>query len=107
MSTVNTLNESQFESEILNYNGVAAVKFWATWCVPCKGLAPVFEAVAADADSSVRFFECDVDENPNLASGFYIRSVPVVIFFKNGEEVDRLVGPFDQEVYEEKIASLL
>ena len=106
MSTINTLNASQFESEVLNYNGVAVVKFVAPWCGPCKGLAPIIEEIAAAADSSVHFFECDVDEDPSLASQLYVRSVPAVLFFKNGEEIDRLVGAYSQEVYEEKIASL-
>lgn len=107
MTPVKELFESQFESDVLNAEGLVMIDFWATWCGPCKALGPVIEQIAAEADPALTVFKCDVDQNSGLAARFFIRSVPTVIFMKNGEEADRLVGGYDQSVYEEKIAALL
>ena len=71
---------------------IAVVDFWATWCGPCKMMAPVFHTVAEDMKDEVSFFNVDVDENPGLAASNKVFSVPTLILYKDGVEVSRSVG---------------
>ena len=82
-----TLTEENFDS-VLKDNAVVAVDFWATWCGPCKMLAPVIEELASDFDGKAVIGKVDVDENESLAMRFGIMSIPTVLIFKNGEMVD-------------------
>lgn len=72
-------------------NGVSLVKFAATWCAPCKVVAPTIDKVKPEFDT-VKFQEVDVDDHPNLAKYYKIRKIPTVIVFRNGEEITRLIG---------------
>lgn len=74
-------------------NGISLVKFAATWCAPCKTVANTIKRVQPEF-SSVKFHEVDVDDHPNLAKDYKIRSVPTVIVFRNGEEITRIIGNF-------------
>jgi thioredoxin 1 len=74
-------------------NGISLVKFAATWCAPCKTVATTIKRVQPEF-TSVNFQEVDVDDHPNLAKDYKIRSVPTVIVFRNGEEITRLIGNF-------------
>ncbi|MDE6302606.1 MAG: thioredoxin [Clostridia bacterium] len=84
------LNSDNFDETISE--GVVLVDFWATWCGPCKMLAPNIEAIAEEYDGRVKVCKVDVDENPDLAQRFGIYSIPSVFIFKNGEVTDKLVG---------------
>ena len=86
-----TLTEDNFD-KVLAENTVVAVDFWATWCGPCKMLAPVIEELAEDFYGKAVIGKVDVDENENLARRFGIMSIPTVLIFKNGEIVDKHVG---------------
>lgn len=86
-----TLTEENFDS-VLKDNAVVAVDFWATWCGPCKMLAPVIEELASDFDGKAVIGKVDVDENESLAMRFGIMSIPTVLIFKNGEMVDKHIG---------------
>ena len=79
-------------SEILNTDKPVLVDFWATWCGPCRALAPVIEELAAEYEGKAVIGKCNVDDNEDLPVNFGIRSIPTLLFFKNGELVDRLVG---------------
>ena len=94
-------------NEILSDSKPLVVDFWATWCGPCKAVAPVIEALAADYEGRVNVGKCDVDDNFDLPVQFSVRNIPTVLFFKNGALVDKMVGASTRAAYEEKIKSLL
>ena len=83
------------------------VDFWATWCGPCRMIAPVIAELAQTYDGRITVGKCDVEENEELAEEFAIRNIPTILFFKNGEIVDKLVGAVSKAKLEEKFQSLL
>ena len=83
------------------------VDFWATWCGPCRMVAPVIEELAGEYDGKVVIGKCDVEEQEDLAQEFGIRNIPTILFFKNGEVVDKLIGAQPKSKIEEKIKALL
>lgn len=84
------INEKEYEELVKNYKGVVLVDFFATWCGPCKMLAPILEQVAEENLAPI--YKVDVDECFDLAKSFGIMSVPTMLVFKDGEVVDKLVG---------------
>ena len=100
------INDSNY-SEILNAGKPVLVDFWATWCGPCRAMAPVIDELAADYEGRVTVAKCDVDESSELPTQFGIRNIPTFIFFKNGQMVDRLVGVTPKSAFVEKLDSLL
>ncbi len=100
------ITEQNFES-LVNSGKPVVIDFWATWCGPCRRLAPVIEELAAQYDGKVTIGKCDIEENVELTEKFGIMNVPTVVFLKGGQEADRLVGVAGKNIYEEKINSLL
>lgn len=92
------LNESKFNEKI-PAAPIAMVDFWATWCGPCKMLAPTIEELGAAYEGKALIGKVDVDENQALAMKYGVMSIPTVIFFQNGQEIDRKVGLMPAEVY--------
>ena len=86
------INTAQFKSEVENSKGVIVVDFFATWCGPCKMLAPVFESLGEEMKDKAMFAKVDIDESLELAQQFSITTVPTVMVFKDGKPVDSLVG---------------
>jgi thioredoxin 1 len=87
-------------TEKLEKNSILLVQFWAPWCAPCRALTPTIEALEKEYEGHVG--KCNTDENQELAMGYYVRSIPTVIIFKDGEEVERLgMGP--KSIYEDKL----
>jgi len=85
------ITDSNFE-QTLKDNRFALVDFWATWCGPCRALAPIIEELAQEYQGNVLVAKLDVDESPHSAEKFNVYSIPTLIVFKDGQEVDRLVG---------------
>ena len=85
----------------------AVIDFYATWCGPCKMVAPIIEELAAEFEGQVIISKCDVDENGDMAAEYGIRNIPTVLFFKNGEIVDKQVGAVGKPVFAEKVKKLL
>ena len=100
------ITDANFESE-LNAGLPLVVDFSATWCGPCKKIAPIIDELAEEYDGRVNVGKCDVDENADLTTRFGIRSVPTVLFFKNGELVDKTVGAGSKAMFKEKFDALL
>ena len=89
MATIHLTNDA-FDKAVSN--GLAMVDFWASWCGPCKMLSPVIERLAEQYEGKVLVGKVNVDDEPNLAMRFGVMSIPTVIFFKDGKEIDRKVG---------------
>jgi thioredoxin 1 len=94
------LNKEGFDKAMAQ-GGVALVDFWATWCGPCKMLAPAIEALSEKYDGKALVGKVDVDDQPELAAQFGVMSIPTVILFKDGEEVSRTVGVQPPTVFED------
>ena len=101
------INDSNFKEVVLDNEKPVVVDFWATWCGPCKRLAPIIEEVAKDYDGRAIVGKCDVEEDEDLAMRFGVRNIPTVVFLKDGQEVDRSVGLVPRAVLEEKINAML
>ncbi len=98
-----TATDQNFKSEVLDSDKVALVDFWAAWCGPCQMLGPVIEELAGEFEGKAVIAKVNVDENPNTAAQFGIRSIPTMLIFKNGEVVDQMVGAMPKNMIAEKI----
>lgn len=83
------------------------VDFWATWCGPCRMIAPIISELAGEYDGKIVVGKCDVEENDDIAMQFGIRNIPTILFFKGGELVDKFVGASNKAKLDEKFKSLL
>lgn len=99
---VKHIGEQEFSEEVLKEEGVVVVDFWATWCGPCKMIAPIVDELATEMDN-VKFVKVDVDKNPAVAGKFQISSIPTLMMFKDGKAVDTLVGFRPKAALEEAI----
>ncbi|OBI91503.1 thioredoxin [Mycobacterium sp. 1245805.9] len=86
------VSDASFSSEVLSSNKPVLVDFWATWCGPCKMVAPVLEEIASERAEQITIAKLDVDANPETARDFQVVSIPTMILFKDGQPVKRIVG---------------
>lgn len=88
-------------------SGVALVDFWAPWCGPCRMLSPVIDKLAEEFEGKAKVCKVNTDEQEELSAQFGIRSIPTMLFFKNGEVVDQMVGATSEQVLKDKLNALL
>ena len=101
------LNSDNFEKEVASYSGTVLVDFWAPWCGPCRMVGPVVEELAKEYHGKAKVGKLNTDEAQDIASKFGIRSIPTLLFFKNGEVVQQLVGAYPKSKISEKLESAL
>ena len=101
------VNRDNFDEEVLNFDGRVLVDFWAEWCGPCRMVSPIIDELAQEYEGRVTIGKMNVDENDDVVGRFGIRNIPTVIFFKNGEMVDKIVGATSKDKFKEKVENLL
>lgn len=89
---VSEVQDGVFEAKVIKSDRPVLVDFWATWCQPCKAIAPIVEELAGEYSGKVEFFKLDVDHNRATAAAYGVRGVPTLILFKGGKVVDQMVG---------------
>ena len=92
MSNIQTVTDAEFESLVLKSDVPVLVDFWATWCGPCRMIAPIVEQIHGELGDKVKIVKMDIDENPATPMSLGIMSIPTVIIFKNGKAAERTVG---------------
>lgn len=97
--------DSNFQETALDRKGLAVVDFWAEWCGPCRMVGPIIEELATEYDGKVMIGKVNVDENPEISMKYGIRSIPTILFIKDGEVVDKQVGATSKKVLNDKIAA--
>ncbi|MEI7747678.1 MAG: thioredoxin [Chlorobiaceae bacterium] len=99
--------DTNFKAEILDSDKVALVDFWAAWCGPCKMLGPVIEELGGDYEGKAVIAKLNVDDNPNTAAKYGIRSIPSILIFKNGQVVDQMLGAMPKNMISKKLDEYL
>jgi len=92
MSNATEVTDSTFETEIEQHKGLAVVDFWAPWCGPCRMIGPVLDQLAGEYTGKAKVVKLNVDTNVKTAARFNVRSIPLVLFFKDGKVVDQVLG---------------
>jgi thioredoxin 1 len=92
MSNAIEVTDANFESEVEKHQGLSVVDFWAPWCGPCRMIAPVLDQLAAEYGEKAKVTKLNVDMNIKTASRFNVRSIPAILFFKDGKLVDQVIG---------------
>ncbi len=101
-----TVTQSNFETQVLQSKVPILVDFWAEWCAPCRAVAPLLEELAEKYQGKFAVAKVNVDDTPDLAARFGVLNIPTLIFFKGGQEVDRLVGVQPKSQLEARIQKL-
>jgi thioredoxin 1 len=102
-----TVQDASFKAEVLDSSVPVLVDFWATWCAPCRAIAPALEELATQYKGKVKIAKVDVDESQQVAQQFGIRSIPTLLLFKGGRVVDQLVGAMPKAKLEDAIKKQL
>jgi thioredoxin 1 len=101
--TTVTITDDNFQTEIESADGLAMVDFWAAWCGPCRMIAPIVEQLATEYEGKLKVGKLDVDANQRTSARFNVRSIPTILFFKDGKVVDQVVGALPKPMLEKKI----
>jgi thioredoxin 1 len=104
---VSTFTDDNFEKEVLQSDIPVLVDFWATWCAPCKAIAPLIDAVASEYEGRVKVGKVNVDDNPATPGKYGVRGIPTVILLKDGKVVDQVVGAIPKSQLEALIKKAL
>ncbi len=101
-----TITDATYSS-IIGSGAPVVIDFWAEWCGPCRLMSPIIDELAAEYEGKVTVCKCNVDENDDTTTQFAIRSIPTIVFIKDGKQVDKQVGACTKEVLKAKIEALL
>lgn len=101
------LTESTFDETMATTDGLLLVDFWAPWCGPCRAIAPVLDALVGESAGRVKLAKVNVDDEPVLAGRYQVRSIPTILFVRDGRVVDRVVGAVPRETLAAKVQSAL
>jgi thioredoxin 1 len=104
---VSSITDDNFQEAIKGTDKLVLVDFWAEWCGPCKSLAPALEEASSDLEEKIAVYKIDIDANPVVPQKYGVRAVPTIVFFRNGEEVDRQVGMLPKSKLYEKIEKVI
>ncbi len=91
------INDSNFQSIVLNDKGVVFIDFWAPWCGPCRAISPIVDEIAEEFSGKVNVYKMNVDENTETPAKYAIRAIPTMMIFKNGELAEQIVGGVSKE----------
>jgi thioredoxin 1 len=105
--TVLQTNSGSFEKDVLHSDVPAAVDFYADWCGPCRIVSPVVEQLAGEYQGKMRFFKLNTDDNSDIAERYGVMGIPTIAFFKDGKEIDRIIGAAPKEQYRKQIDRVL
>ena len=97
------IDDSTFDAEVLKSNKPVLIDFWAPWCGPCMAISPMVEQLAGEFGEKIKFVKCNVDDNPISPGKYGIRSIPTLMFFKDGNVVDQVIGIVAKSKLEEVI----
>ena len=100
------LTEASFDAEISKHKEVLMVDFWAEWCQPCRAIAPALEELAEESKGSVSLAKVNVDDNPQLAARYGVRSIPTILFMKDGKVMDQVIGAVPKSQMKKKLDAL-
>ena len=101
------IDDSRFDNEVLQSDKPVIVDFWAPWCGPCKAIGPVIEELSGTYGDQIKFFKCNVDNNPITPGKYGIKAIPTLIFFKDGGVADQVTGMVAKSKLEEVITKIL
>jgi thioredoxin 1 len=101
------ITDQNFDIEVLRSSLPILVDFWAPWCAPCRMIAPIIEQLAIEYQGKAKVGKLNVDDNQNAAIKYGVRSIPTLLFFKNGEVKDMVIGAVSKNIIEQKLKALL
>lgn len=102
MSKAIDITDDNFEAEVEQSQGLTVVDFWAPWCGPCRAVGPILDQLAGEYEGKAKVTKVDVDQNVRTASKFNVRSIPTILFFKDGKLVDQVMGAVPKSQFQAK-----